>query len=386
LMKAEAVGSAELYVEPLQARPENYKTMISAPRFDCDFFAGNSPRNCAAERRAKAVQEPTVKAADRGTRTLTAEKMTANFNQQTQDVERFDAVGGAKFSELDRQGTAGQIAFTQADEIARLRGGEPTVWDSTARVRAAEIDWDTRNEKSFLRGRVSTTYYSRRQTGGAAPFGDANAPVFVTANQAEFDHRAEVGVYTGNARAWQENNYVRAEKLVFQQKSKRMDGEGKVQSLLYNAKRRENGREINQPVFAAADRIAYSDENRRLRYEGNVDIRQGTDRIVSGVADVFLDENNEVKQTVAQNNVVITQPKRRAAGDFAQYVAADETVVLRGNPASVEDAEQGSSRGGQLTVFMRENRVEGQGATRQNGAGRIRTIYKVKPQQQQPQQ
>jgi LPS export ABC transporter protein LptC/lipopolysaccharide transport protein LptA len=380
ILKAEAVGNAELYVEPLQAKAENYKTTVTAPRFDCDFYAGNNPRTCTATRKAKAVQVPTVAGENRGTRTLTAEKLTSNFNRNTHDVERFEAVGNAKFSELDRNGIASQITFTASDEVVRLRGGEPTVWDSIARVKATEIDWDTRSEKSALRGRVSTTYYSQRQSNGSTPFGKTSAPVFVTAERADFDHRAEVGVYSGNARAWQENNYVRAEKLVFQQKNKRMDGEGKVQSLLYNARRRENGKEITQPVFAASERISYTDQNRQLRYEGNVDIRQGTDRIVSGVTDVFLNENNEVTQTIAQNNVVVTQPKRRAAGDYAQYTTADEVVILRGNPASVEDAEQGSSQSAQLTVYLRDNRVLSQGASKQNGTGRIRSVYKVKKQ------
>jgi LPS export ABC transporter protein LptC/lipopolysaccharide transport protein LptA len=380
LVRAEAVGNAELYVEPIQARAENYKTTITAARFDCDFYEGNNAKICTASNKTKTVQEPMVAGANRGARALTADKLTANFSRENQDIERMDAAGNAKFSELDRNGIASQIAFTRNDETVRLRGGEPTVWDSKARAKASEIDWNTRDEKSFLRGKVSTTYYSQKQTGGATPFSNQSAPVFVTAERADFDHRAETGVYFGNARAWQENNYVRAEKLVLNQKSKRMDGEGKVQSLLYNAKRKEGEREINQPVFASSDRIAYTDENRLLRYEGNVDIRQGTDRITSGSANVFLNEKNEVAQTVAETNVVITQPNRRASGEYAQYTAADEIVILRGSPASVEDAAQGSSQGAQLTVYMRDNRVVGQGAAKPNSAGRIRSVYKVKKQ------
>lgn len=380
LLRAEAVGNAELYVEPLQALPQNYKTTITAPRFDCDFFPGNNAKICVAQKKAKTVQEPMVPGAQRGARTLTAEKLTANFNQNSQDIERFDASGSAKFSELDRNGLANQLTFTQADETVRLRGGDPTVWDSQARAKASEIDWDTRNEKSFLRGKVSTTYYSQKQTDGATPFGNQSAPVYVTAERADFDHRAETGVYLGNARAWQENNYVRSERLVLNQKTKRMDGEGKVQSLLYNAKRKEGDKEIDQPVFAASDRIAYTDQNRLLRYEGNVDIRQGTDRITAGAADVYLNEKNEVSQTIAQTNVVITQPNRRAVGDYAQYTAAEEVVVLRGSPATVEDSTQGASQGAQLTVYMRDNRIIGEGAAKPSSAGRIRSVYKVKKQ------
>ncbi|MGI8640518.1 MAG: LPS export ABC transporter periplasmic protein LptC [Pyrinomonadaceae bacterium] len=379
LAKAEAVGNAELYIEPLKSAPANYKTTVNAPRFDCDFFeTGNNAKNCAATGKSKVVRVPTVESENRGRQTLLADKLNAAFNQQTQDVQQFDAVGNAKFNELDRNGIAGQITYNASDEVVRLRGGEPTVFDSRARAKAGEIDWDTRGEKSFLRGNVSTTYYSQQKTGGATPFGAANKPVFITASDANFDHQTEIATYTGNARAWQENNYVRADKLVLQQKQGQLYGEGAVQSLLYDVKKKENGKESTVPVFASANKLFYEKDKNVLRYEGNVDIRQGTDRIIAGVANVFLNDKNEVSQTVAENNVVITQPNRKAVGDYAQYTAVDEKVVLRGNPAKIEDGENGSSQGAQMTVFLREKRVVSESKTPQNNTGRIRTVYKIK--------
>lgn len=379
LARAEAVGNAELFVEPLRNGEQNYKTTVNAPRFDCEFFpTGNNAKNCVAATKTKTVRVPTLPNENRGTQTLLADRLNAVFNPQTQDVERFDAAGNTKFTELDRNGIAENITFTASDEVVRLRGGEPTVWDSQARVKANEIDWNTRSDVSNLRGSVSTTYYSQKQTGGATPFGQTSKPVFLTADAAEFNHRQEVGIYTGNARAWQENNYVRADKLTIQQKQGQLNADGKVQSLLYNATRRENGKETNVPVYASSNNLIYNRDNRVLRYENDVDIRQGTDRIVGGVANIYLNDKNDVSQTVVERNVVITQPNRKAAGDYAQYTAADEVVTLRGNPASVEDAENGSSQGGQLTVYLREKRVVGEGKTNQNTGGRIRSVYKVK--------
>ena len=381
LARAEAVGNAELYIEPLQASAENYKSTLNAPRFDCDFFeTGNNARNCSATGKAKAVRVPTVPAQNRGTQTLSADQLNAAFNQQNQDIKQLEANGNSKFSELDRNGISDQIIYTANDEFVRLRSGEPTIWDSQARAKAGEIDWDTKNEKSALRGGVSTTYYSQKQTNGTTPFTQTNAPVFITPNQAEFDHAAENAVYTGNARAWQENNYVRAERMMIQEKQGQFFADGNVQSLLYNAKRQEAGKETTVPVFASANKMTYVRDNNLLRYEGNVDIRQGTDRIVAGVASVVLDKNNEVAQTVAEQNVVVTQPKRRAVGDWAQYTAETEVIVLRGNPAQIEDAEQGSSQGSQVTVYMNENRIIGEGKTKQNSGGRVRSVYKVKNQ------
>ena len=378
LQRAEAVGNAELNIEPLRNSSENYRTNINANRFDCSFFeSGNDAKLCTANGKTKTVRIPTVPSANRGTQNLIAEKLNANFNQKSKDIEQLEALGNAKFSEKDRNGLANQILYTAKDEIVRLRGGEPTVFDSTARAKASEIDWFTREEKSVLRGKVSTTYYSQKQTNGATPFAKVNSPVFVTADSAEFNHLEEVGVYFGNARAWQENNFVRADKLVLQQKSKRVDGEGKVQSLLANAKQNSK----NVPVFASSEKFGYSDESKVLRYEGNVDIRQGTDRINGGIADVYLDEKNEVKQTIVQNKVVITQPKRRATGDFAQYTASTEGFVIRGNPATVADTEQGSTSGSEISMNARDKSFSTETKkTTTNTGGRTRTVYKIKKQ------
>jgi LPS export ABC transporter protein LptC len=380
LARTEAVGNAELFVEPLKNSAENYRTTVNAPRFDCDFFeTGNNPRNCVAATKTKTVRVPTVPSENRGTQTLIADKLNAVFNQQSNDVSQFDANGNAKFSELDRSGTANQIVFTATDETVRLRG-EPLVSDSRARAKANEIDWDTKNEKSFLRGKVSTTYVSQKQTGGATPFGETNAPVFVTSENAEFNHKTEIGTYSGNARAWQENNYVRADTLILRQKQGELYGEGSVQSLLYDAKRNENGKESNVPVYAQSQKIYYFKDKNQLRYENDVDIRQGTDRIVAGVANVFLNDKNELSQTVAERNVVVTSPNRKAVGDYAQYTTADENVILRGNPARIDDAENGTTQAAQVTVNLRTKNVVSESKTAQTNSGRIRTVYKIKKQ------
>ncbi len=134
IKKAEAVGNAELFIEPLVADRRNYKTTINAPRFDCDFFpTGNNAQVCVAGKKAKASRVPTVPVEGKGTQTINAELLTAKFNQKSSDIDVLEANGNAKFTELDRNGIARQMIFTQADELVRLRGGEPTVWDSRGR-------------------------------------------------------------------------------------------------------------------------------------------------------------------------------------------------------------------------------------------------------------
>lgn len=379
IKKAEAVGNAELSIEPLVADRKNYKTTITAPRFDCDFFStGNSAQNCVAGTKARAVRVPTVAIEGKGTQTIVAETLTAKFIERSSDLDSLEASGNSKFTELDRNGIAKQISFTQSDEIVRLRGGEPTIWDSRGRAKAREIDIDTKGDRSLLRGSVSTTYYSKKQIKGSTPFGSSDKPVYLTGDTAEFDHRAELAVYTGNARAWQENNFIRGNKLVIDQEAGRLQASGNVQSLIYNAKVKKNGKENTVPTSAAAGSLAYDRDKRLVQYRDSVDLRQGSDRITAGSVDIYLDENNDVSRTIAENNVTLSQPSRKASGDWAEYTADNETAVLRGSPATVVDAENGSSQSGQLTFSMRDNQIKAEGPTKQNPSGRIKSVYRIK--------
>ncbi len=380
LETAEAVGNAELYIEPLQTAPQTDKKTLKASRFDCDFFeTGNLAKTFVASNSATAVIEPTQPSSERQTRTISSDKMTAFFVRETQDAEKIDAQGNVKFNEQDRNGTSATAVYTANDETVRLRGGEPLVWDSSARVKASEIDWNTRNETANARGKVSTTYYSQEKTNGATPFEKKGSPVYVTSDRAEYNQITKVGVYTGNARAWQDDNFVRADRITLRTDNRVMVADGKVQSALYNAKKKEKGNMTVVPVFAIAERMTYSDNERTIRYETNVDIRQGTDRVTSGIADVFLQkQTNELEKTIAQNNVVMTQPNRRGTGDWAQYTMADETFVLKGSPAKVEDQENGTNEGGLITVYNRENKVVTEGGNGTQSGGRVKSTHIIK--------
>ena len=383
LERAEAVGAAELIIEPVQQTALADRKTLNAARFDCSFFeAGNLAREFNATGDAKAVLTPVQQGTKRSVRTITSQKMVATFARETQDVERLDAQGEAQFNDADRNGQAETASYTAADEVVRLRGGTPVVWDSRARLKAAEIDSDTRKKISYARGKTQTTYYSQEQTNGATPFSKVKSPVFLVSNTVEFQHDSGIGIYTGAARAWQDDNFVSADKLTLRRDNRRMEGDGHVQSALYQARRKEaSGVRTVVPVFATSNRMFYSDTNRLLHYEGNVDIKQGTEHITSEVADVYLmKELGEVERMVAERNVVVTQPGKRGTGNWAQYSAADETVMLTGEPARVEDAKEGNSESRRLTVYLRENRVVSDSPGGAQSTGRVRSTHKIRKQ------
>ena len=380
LEKAEAAGNAELFIEPVVTNARAERKTLSAPQFDCDFFeAGNLARTCKASGGSKAVLDPMQPAKDRGTRTLTSQTMIAVFLKDTQDVERVDAQGDGKFNENDRNGTAANVSYTAADQTVKLRGGDPTVWDSRGRTKANELDADLASDVSYARGRTTTTYYSQEQTNGATPFSKTKSPVYIASERAEFRHESGQAIYLGNARAWQDDNYVRGDKLTIYVNDKRMEANGHVQTTIYNSKARVENSAAVVPVFAAADSMFYSDTDRTIHYEGNVDIKQGTDRLTGGVADVYLlKDSNEMEKTIAQKNVVLTQPSRKGTGDWVEYTAANEVAVLKGNPARVDDVEQGNTEGNRLTLSVRDGKVTADDARGTLAPGRVRSTHKIR--------
>jgi lipopolysaccharide export system protein LptA len=380
LEKAEANGDAELFIEPVVSSARAERKKLNAPQFDCDFFeAGNLARSCKASGGSKAVLDPVQPAQNRGTRTITSQNMTAVFLKDTQDIERVDAQGDGKFNENDRNGIAANVSYVAADETVRLRGGEPTVWDSRGRTKAIELDADLANNVSYARGKTTTTYYSQEQTNGATPFSKTKSPVYIASERGEFHHESGQAVYTGNARAWQDDNYVRGDKLTMYVNNKRMEASGHVQSAIYNAKKRVENNNTVVPVFAAADSMFYSDPDRTIHYEGNVDIKQGTDRLTSGVADVYLlKDSNEMEKTVAQRDVVLTQPNRKGTGDWVEYTSANEVAVLKGNPARVDDVEQGNTEGNRLTLSVRDGKVTADDDRGPLAPSRVRSTHKIR--------
>ncbi len=380
LEKAEANGDAELFVEPVVSSARAERKKLNAPQFDCDFFeAGNLARTCKATGGAKATLDPMQPVQNRGTRTLTSQNMTTVFLKDTQDMERVDAQGDGKFNENDRNGIAANVSYVAADETVRLRGGEPTVWDSRGRTKAIELDADLANDVSYARGKTTTTYYSQEQTNGATPFSKTKSPVYIASERGEFHHESGQAIYTGNARAWQDDNYVRGDKLTIYVNNKRMEASGHVQTAIYNTKKQVENNNTAVPVFAAADSMFYSDPDRAIHYEGNVDIKQGTDRLTSGVADVYLlKDTNEMEKTIAQRDVVLTQPNRKGAGDWVEYTSANEIAVLKGNPARVEDVEQGNTEGNRLTLSVRDGKVTADDARGPLAPGRVRSTHKIR--------
>jgi lipopolysaccharide export system protein LptA len=409
LARADAVGAAVLSVTPKRVQNQANqadqsgraaeKKTLRAAKFSAEFFeTGNAIKTFVAEPNAVAEFEPMQpegkpalpeskekekgagKSPRRLKKTLTGKKLTANFSPQTQDVSDLTVEGDAKFTDGERTATAARGIYTASNQTIAMRG-KPQLWDSSARANADEIDTNIETSESEMRGRVRTTYFSRESTGGAAPFKNKKGPVTVASDRAIVKHNEGAARYMGNARAWQDDDFVRAENIELDKGERLMTAWGGAQSAFYDFEREvEKGRKEIVPVFASSDRIVYADATRTTHYEGLVKIRQGTDRIDSATADAVMDEEHKLISLTASKDVVMTQPARRATGDQVVYTAATDTAILTGNFAMVEDRDHDAvTKSPKLTLHLRDARIEANDDNNVEGGAkrRVKTTHRI---------
>jgi len=373
---AEANGNAVMSVIPTRAEKGADKKTIRAPRMTAQFHEeGNRVKTFNATGSVR-VEIEAMLADGHPLRTTTSKTLTAEFLAESQDVDSLVQDGNFKYNEADRNGLAERALYDGRNEFLRLRGKRPMVWDAKARTQADEIDYDRRHDESHARGDVRTTYYSRETTNNAAPFKNTKSPIFITAERADARNQEGIAVYTINARGWQDDNFVKGDRIELYDKEKRMVAIGNVESALYQTKNETSpGKSENVPGFAAAEKMTYSDSDRKIHYEVGVKARQGTDRIEAASVDVYLaQETNEVDHLNADGNVVLTQPGRRGVGDKLVYTSEDGRAVLTGKSARVDDVEKGATMGSQLTFYSRDDRVS---VENQQGTGRVRSTHRL---------
>ena len=117
--------------------------------------------------------------------------------------------------------------------------------------------------------------------------------------------------------------------------------------------------------------MSYTDGERKAHFEEGVQAKGADLTITRARMDVFLQPREpmptsrinrlagtgKIDHIVAKEQVVITQPGRKATGDQLVYTTADDKFVLTGGSPSIFDAEHGKITGVSLTLFRHDGRV-----------------------------
>lgn len=360
---ARATGDAVLVLSPLIINPSSDRKTIRAQSMELRFYDGGNLARFFQAREGVRVEFEPMTPAGRSTRITTSQELQGEIDQQSQEFTELNQWGKFRYVEGDRNALSDRAVYSAATQVIRLIGGDPVVWDTTSRTRAGEIELNADTRETRATGNVLTTYYDRKATGQSMPFMDRGSPIFVAGENLLVNHRTGSAIYTVNARCWQEDSYVNGERIEVRRPERSMVATGHVRSAFYRSasdERTDGGatRRPAPPAYGTTRRLTYLDSDRIVRYEGEADLRQDTQRISADLITAYLErERAELDHAIAEGHVSVVEPGRKAFGETATYTAGTRTVVLRGRSARVEDDRNGVTRGPQLTFILGDGRV-----------------------------
>ncbi|OLB20530.1 MAG: LPS export ABC transporter periplasmic protein LptC [Acidobacteriales bacterium 13_2_20CM_55_8] len=275
--------------------------------------------------------------------------------------------GAVAYVDGERKAWADRARYTPADQMLTLTAS-PRVVEGGMTITANTMRLNRSTGDAFAEGNVKSTYSELKAQPNGALLA-SSSPIHVTSQSMTAHRSPAVAVYIGNARLWQEANVVQAPTIEFDRDSRSVIARGpnaqKVSTVLVQTDR--SGK--STPLTITSAHLVYADSDRKAHFDGGV-LAKGADLTLSASQmDVFLQARGQaaatqsapsagkVEKVVAQGQVVVTQPTRRATGQQLVYTSAEDKFVLTGGPPSIFDAEHGKITGVSLTFFIRDDRV-----------------------------
>jgi lipopolysaccharide export system protein LptA len=399
------------------------RTVVTAGKFEAKFAAGQS--TSGGERThlsaIRGVPEARIvsSAAGQPDRVSTSDSVTATFLPEG-GIEALAQQGNVAYSDGQApdkriEAWANSARYTPADQMLVLTGS-PRVASGAMVTTAKTVRMNRATGDAVAEGDVKSTYSDLKEQPDGALLASAS-PIHVTAHSMTAHSTPAIALYSGHARLWQDANIIEAPSIQFDRDRRYVSAHGTVsepvQTILVQTEKvqtekvqlektpaepeesgettaREKGagkdaRPGSSPVAITATQLTYADSERKAHYETGV-LAKGADFSASAqTMDVYLLARSQaasqthnhqslagpfsgpgqLDRMLAQGDVVIQQPNRRAEGQRLVYTAADDKFVLTGGPPSIFDAEQGKITGVSLTFFRRDDRVlvEGEAST-----------------------
>jgi lipopolysaccharide export system protein LptA len=402
LERAETSGLAQIAVSQLQppnpasAAPSPQRTTVTAGKFVAQF-AGDQGRNHLTTIHGAPDARIVSSAPGQPDRVSTSDSVEASFLPQG-GIDSITQQGNVAYNDgqlPDKRilASANNARYTPADQMIVLTGS-PRVAGGGMATTAKAVRINRGTGEAIAEGDVKSTYSELKEQpdGGLLA---SSSPIHVTARTMTVQNNPGIALYTGNARLWQEANIIEAPSIQFDRERRFVTAQGTtaqpVQTILVQPEKSASARKPagengagkpsrqggSSPLAITAALLTYADSERRVHYEGGV-LAKGSDFSASAkTVDAYLLSRSQTSSNqsfggpgqfdrmVAQGDVIIQQPSRRAEGEKLIYIAAEDKFVLTGGPPSIFDAERGKITGVSLTFFRRDDRVlvEGEAST-----------------------
>jgi lipopolysaccharide export system protein LptA len=357
LRDAATAGSGRLVLVPADSNAGQH--IITAGQFLMDFDAQGRLATLRGVGGTTIVFQP-AKNAPPGAlpQETSADRLVADLDPATETLRSLEQTGRFEFREGDRRATAERATYRESDESLTLTGN-PRVWDNEMKILAEKFLIDLGTDTAQGIGNVRSTHL------GANGESESTS---VLADRVVAQRRSQTVHYEGNVRAWRGSDVVESASLdVFRKERRVSSGTRVLTSHLQPAAVVGEGNSPaskgeTKPVTIRADHLEYYDQGRKASYRGNVRLQTENTTLEANRLDAYFSnlpsgKDVELQRAVADGDVKVTQPGRRATGNHAEYFAAEGKIAMSGGPPTLYDAEKGSTTGQRLTFYIRDDRL-----------------------------
>lgn len=184
-------------------------------------------------------------------------------------------------------------------------------------------------------------------------------PVNVKSNRLDYDGANSVATYDGNARLWQEDTTIRADRIRLEDKTGNLRATGSVVTSMVLTEANDSAAKPGaapQATNTTAEELLYEDQRHRATYTGKAHMSGPNGDITAAKIELFLaEQGGQLERAEADGNVVSRQELRRAYGQHLTYNTKDGTYTMTGSPVKVYDDTPGDCRvtEGAIATFQR---------------------------------
>ncbi len=272
--------------------------------------------------------------------TLRCKRFLAYLEPEAGGLEHVDFFGDVKYADGTRQASADQASYQPAGVGLTLENeahlmDEREGMDLSARVIRIQADSGDVQAWDDVR--------SLQQKVRAFPMlASSEAPTIVLCSTFEYTARDRTAHYEGGVVLRSGTDEIRAESIRLQRPAEgggSLEATGSVEARLQPAAR--EGEEPPPLVEASAESLLYDGTAQRLVFQKDVTIKQGTIETKSpATATLTLDSTGRgIAKLVAGEPVEVQAGSRKARGSTATFTPADQTFLIVGDHASLDDPE-----------------------------------------------
>ncbi len=344
---------------------------LEAARIRVDYGSSNRMQTLLATGNVRLVREP-GKEGGPVLKTASAQ-LEARFDPKSDEMTQLRQWDGFRFVEEERRGRADEGIFDVAADVLDMTGKAEVV-DAEGRVMARRIVLDRVSQRLEAKMDVTSVFNGEGNKSSDEPgawlFAEDD-PVYAAAAKMLSDQENGIIEYHGQARLWQNDNRVEAERITIDRAARALTAHRNVVTSL-TADDAEGDEPETVTVYSTD--LRYDEDSHLAVFDGRVDFRRERLRVLSDSLTAVLrgddGKTGSMERATAAGTVKIFETVagegRNGSGERAVYDPKTAVIVLTGRPARVVSAEGDETRGAELTYLTDDDRlrVSGQGSDR----------------------